>query len=80
MKTTHEHAAARYRALAAEATQRGRASSLANVHAAHARAADRWEALAQLEDLYLAKSADRASLAAAARAAVVLPEWAMARG
>jgi hypothetical protein len=55
----HQEAADRYRALAAQARSQGQASALGNVGQAHDRAAARWEALAELEEMYLVQSQTR---------------------
>lgn len=72
--TDHASNAAEYRARAAEAADRGQASPLGNVHEANARSAARWSALADLEEMFLAKATERAGLAEvreAAREAIV---------
>ena len=60
--TDHAFNAAEYRARAADAADRGQASPLDNVHEANARAAARWSALADLEDMFVAKASERAGL------------------
>lgn len=55
----HRQTADQYRALADLARGRGEASVLSNVNDAHERAAARWEALAALEDMYLANAEAR---------------------
>ncbi|HEX2560396.1 hypothetical protein [Phenylobacterium sp.] len=55
----HRENADQYRALAALARSQGQASALGNVNEAHGRAAARWDALAALEDMYLAHAEAR---------------------
>ena len=65
----HEERAQQFHALAAQARDQGLGALLANVRAAHERAAARWDALAMLNDEFVARALARRAALAEARIA-----------